>query len=402
MKRFVILAAVAASVSGIASANSDSALLDKILDSLASTGCFTANARFTVSMPQMPEDVVYELSLEASAAPADTLAPCDYLIDWRIVSDKSTATGFSAYADGNFYTYSEGRRLLEHHMEWDPAPFATVDEPGRYRPGVQRSAQFSSLLPQFMADDIRRWRKDPSYAFHATADTIVGGTRRAAIIMLRTIDGVTVQEGEYILDATTFLPVRTELENNPGSLTEQTVTAVYTPADAECRPINEERLAALYPRIFERYRESNFRIETLPGDYLPALSLPTLTGERYSRERTATFIAPAIFVIFDPADGFAAATVEAVRKAAAALPYTPQVVFAALSSNHDLIEAVVPGESPDERRLISAHGFARDCGVATPPVVIAVDRSGKVADVIVGYNKTIADDVIQKMSLLRP
>lgn len=366
---------------------------------------YAAEASFVVSMPQMPDDVAYDLRLGSRRVPADTLAPCDYLIDWILRSGNGDTRGFSSYFDGNHYRYNGENRLLEYHIDWDPSPFADCSSPGRYSPGIQRSAQFANFLPGFIADDFRRWSSDPSYSLHVNADTVVGGEHRVAVVMRRVVGGETVGEGVYLFDSATMFPVSVDLENNPGSLSEQTVAVRYggaQPEHAVVVPASEEALIELYPDVFGRFRTSTFRVESLVGEPLPAFSLPTVGGERFSRGRRDRMPAPTAVLIFDPVAGFASEMIADLRAAASELPYAPMLIFAAMSTNADQIESLLPAELPGERRLMSANGFARDCGVAVPPVLLLVDRSGNIVDVTVGYNKNLRLDVIQKMSVLTP
>ena len=130
--------------------------------------------------------------------------------------------------------------------------------------------------------------------------------------------------------------------------------------------------------------------------------MPTVGGERFSRGRRDRMPAPTAGLSFDPVAGFASEMIADLRAAASELPYAPMLIFAAMSTNADQIESLLPAELPGERRLMSANGFARDCGVAVPPVLLLVDRSGNIVDVTVGYNKNLRLDVIQKMSVLTP
>lgn len=400
MKKLLSTAAVA--IITLSSINASEPLtIGNLIHSLETMGNYQGAAQFTVSMPQMPEDVVYTIKLESHTPQcADSLSPCDYIIDWAINNQQSKAQGFSAYYSGNHYRYNGGGRLQEYHFQTDPLPFIDRHEPGRYMPGVQKAAQFVGYLPAFIGADIRRWSADSTHTFHLAADTIVSGIHHVALTARRIVDDATVQEMEYLFDIATLRPQRVVFENNPGSLSEQTVTIVYDPTaepSDTIETIDEDRLMATYPEVFERYRQSNFHIENLVGDYLPAFSLPSATGERYSRSRKDPFRAPAVVLFYEPGQGFATEAVEAVRSATEQLPYNAAVIFVALSSNIDRVEETIGSERIGEASLISGAGFARDCGVATTPVVIIAESSGKVANVIIGFNKTLESDVIEKM-----
>ena len=106
-------------------------------------------------------------------------------------------------------------------------------------------------------------------------------------------------------------------------------------------------------------------------------------------------------VILDPSAGFSGEIVESVRRAADNLPYEADVVFAFVSTNTDLIESIVPSVRRGEHLLMNARSLARDCGAASLPVIIAVDRSGVVKNVMLGFNKDMENIVLQNMALLK-
>lgn len=356
-------------------------------------------------MPQMLDDVIYRLSLAAIPAPADTLAPCSYLIDWRLDTESGhPSSGFAAYDAGHHYRYSSGRRMQEYHFDWDSIPFLPRLAGSSRAVAVQTSARFSELLPQFIGTQLRAMAADPSYSLILHPDTTVAGVPgRVVIDMRRSVEGQEgyAQEGEYVFDKATMMPVRITLENNPGAIAEQTVIATYLPDDDPMPPLpTEEMLAARYPEVFASWRESNYRIETLPGHQLPQFSLPSLDGDRFSRAQNDPMKAPSVIVIYDPDDTFTPATLGAVREAMDQLPVAAEAIFAALSTNPEHVGTLLPDRRPGEYRLYSARGLARDCGVAAPPALILVDRSGRVADVIVGYRADLASALTQRLSLL--
>ncbi len=52
-----------------------------------------------------------------------------------------------------------------------------------------------------------------------------------------------------------------------------------------------------------------------------------------------------------------------------------------------------------ESVLINAGGAARDCGVGTTtPALIFTGADGHVTDIIIGYNKSLPSNVIQKVT----
>ncbi|MDE6417963.1 MAG: hypothetical protein K2K49_01995, partial [Duncaniella sp.] len=245
------------------------ASLPSIIQTLGSAAPYAADVKFSVSMPQTDTDVVYDIRLASLSTPADTLAPCDYLIDWTL----GDTSGFTSYFGGNLYRFRDSR-LAEYHTSWDAAPF----EASRAGGGVQRAAQFAGLLPQFIAGELAAMQDDPRYTI-AVGEKRFGGATAIEVSSRMEVGGAVVQEKTYLLDPETSMPLRVVTESNPASITEQTIVTDYTTlADAGALPRSEEALIARYPEVFENFRESNFSIENLPGRPLPAFALPTLTG----------------------------------------------------------------------------------------------------------------------------
>lgn len=374
-----------------------------IINRLDALPDYAAEARFTVSMPQLEDDVVYDLTLKQQRAYADTLMPIAYLIDWTLAGREHGMHGFASYFSGHHYRYG-GERLQEYHTDWDAAPFRTVAGTQRVTPGVHRTAQFVNLLPAELSTELGRMMSDPDYLLIFHPDTVISGRHLAVAEAEMRICGNVAQEGEYAFDRITGEPVRIRLENNPGSISEQSISIDYAPfTDVDnVTPTTEEQLIRLYPDIFANMRESNFRIENLPGTRLPGFALLTSTGERYSRRTADGFRAPTIVALMDVGGGFSDDVVRDVRKAAERLPYPPDVIWAFTDNNVDMVEPVVGGLLPGEHLLMSATSLVRDCGVASLPTIILVEKDGTVANVILGYNKDLVSDVIQKMSLVRP
>lgn len=399
----MLAAACAFTASAAADAPAPVADIADLTSRLAAEGCRAGEIRFTVGMPQLSDDVVYDITYRQTATPADSLSPCSYLIEWSIDNPggEGATAGFSAYFSGNHYRFGS-QRLQEYHMEWDSVPFMPRRLGGINSDGVQRNAQFVNLLPAVLASDINRMIKDPAYTVSFTPDTLVGGNHLAAVTTVITVGGATAVEGEYLFDRTTGMPLRVHLENSPGTISEQTVDAVYSPAPDACPPATEQELAAIYPEEFGRFRTSNFRIESLPGSRIPAFSLPTTTGERYTHEASDRFATPMLIAIIDPSAGFTADFITALREAIDQLPYEAGLVMAFTGSNADRIEESTGAARPGEHLLMSARGLARDCGAASLPALIIVGTDAIVTDALVGYNNNLRQDVIQKMLLINP
>lgn len=371
-----------------------------ILHPLRNVECFEADVKFTVTMPQLNDDVVYGLHLVSSSVDGDELLPCDYLIDWELQRETGSTVGFSAYFDGHHYRY-RGERLQEYHMEWDSVPFMPRKFGITKGVGVQRGAQFVDLLPQVMYEDISTLIADSLSSVWLHVDTLISGLRCNAVEIKVIRDGEVSRECEYVFDASTGLPKRITLDNSPGSIGEQTVTADYTEVlPADCPEWSERWLIERYPQVFEQFRQSNFRIENMRGMHLPGFSLPTLTGERYSYRSGDRFRVPAIVALLDPDGGMNSTLIEGLRGAMASMPIESQVLWVFTGNNTDLIESQVGEARVGEYVLTSGRGLVRDCGAADLPVIMLVDKSGVVKNVFIGVNQSLFSDVIQEMSLM--
>lgn len=373
--------------------------LHGIASRLDSLHGFESEARFTVSMPQLAEDVVYELRLTEQPAPADPLGCNAYLIDWRMPAHED-AHGFSAYYDGNHFRYA-GERLQEYHLNQDSIPFLPLAV-GSRGPGVHRSVQFYSFLPQAIAAEMRKMASDTSYRVVCHSDTTVGGRKLTGVdAVMLSRGGVTALEAEYLFDPESGMPVRVRLENNPGSISEQSVWVDYlSPHPSTGAPIDERMLAERYPDAFSIYRESNYTIENLPGQRLPGFALPTPTAERYSRRAGDPLRKSAVLAILDASQGFTPQVVGELRKAVAVMPVDGQLIMAFVDNVADRVEEITGPLRLDETILMNSRALARDCGAASLPAILIVDKAGVVRNVIVGFNNELASDVIQKMTLM--
>ncbi len=409
MKAKVLLSTLAAAVCFLPAAatgqrdGNETDNVDRLINRLTTVGCYAATVDFTVGMPQLSDDVVYTISLRQGEATGDSLMPCTYLIDWSLSGPQGESEGFSAYFNGNHYRFA-GERLQEYHLDWDSVPFMPRRLGGMRGDGVQRTAQFVTLLPAVMADELRRMSEDPAYTITCRPDTLVGGQKVDAIITVMTAGGVTSSEGEYLFDKTTGMPLRVHLENSPGTISEQTVDATFrdtSDGSAACPPVTEETLIALYPEAFGSFRTSNFRIESLPGKRMPSFSLPTPTGERFTYQTGDPLPQPVMLALLETSGGFTAQFIDALRQAAAELPFESRLLMAFTDTNPDRIEETAGQLTPGETLLMSGRGLVRDCGAASLPSLIIIDRDGLVASVVVGFNNNLRSDVIQKMLLLQ-
>ncbi len=367
-----------------------------VVAALEKTGCYEANASFNVSLPQSDKDVVYEVSLASAPASGDKLSPCSYLTEWGLETPSGTVKGFSAYFDGHHYRY-RNERLQEYHMEWDSIPFMSRGN----SVGVQGNAQFTDLYPCYIAKELAGMESDDRYMLDIKPDVTFDGKKAVEITAVMKVNDVTAMEKRFIFDASTMMPMRIDTESNPGQITEQSMLVSYHyPAEMHCPELSEESLMVLYPEVFEKYRENNFRIENLAGTQFPTFSLPTTTGERYTYHRGDSFAAPTVIAILDPSAGFNAELVEGVRGAVDRLPSQADVIWVFNSTNIDAIESVIPSIRPGEHLLMNGKSLVRDCGVASMPVVIMTDTAGKVKNVVIGFNKELGNIVLQTMALV--
>ncbi len=355
---------------------------------------FVGEIDYEVLLPAAEDPITYKVSLKSAVNPSDTLSLCDYLIDWSLPTPSGISSGFSAYFSGSHYRYRDNR-LQEYHMQWDSIPFIVGNG------GVQRNAQFVDMLPQYLARDIRKIMTDTSYNYRLTPDTLYNGQRVATLKARLNYKGYVSKEILYVFDRSTGLPLLAEFENNPGAISEQTVTIRFLKMSSEPFSITGETdLIDRYPEVFEKYRESNFRVENLPGTPLPAFSAPTTTGERYTHHRGDPFRRPTLIAVIDPAVASTPKVIRTLREAIADSPVAVDLIFAFITNNADRIEELIPDNQPGEHLLMSARSLARDCGINVYPTMILAGRDGNVKDVVLGYNKDLAEIVIQKVALI--
>lgn len=359
-----------------------------IAEALAKYNCIHGIVNYEVSLPSSPDPVVYSIDMQASPAPGDTLAPCQYLIEWHLPRPTGESHGFAAYSDGNHFRYRDNK-LQEYHFASDPIPFQTGA-------GVQNQAQFAELLPPYMALTIGSMTTDSTFIWSVRPsgnNSVISGKKR--------VKGYDAYEFEYIFDDATKLPVSLDITYNPASISEQILTATFSwDTSAPCTSFDEERLIATYPEVFEKFRTSNFRVENLSGTDLPAFTGRMTDGQRYAHHRGEAFARPTLLVFIDPAVESAASTIEAVRKASDQSAVYFDIIFAVADTDTDTLQQLF-GDAPtaDEKVLTGIRSLARDCGITSYPTLIFTDREAKVHDVVTAYNKELPTVVIQKMTL---
>lgn len=366
--------------------------LSDIGAALEAAGCYRAKARCEIYLPNAEHPVVYDLQMQSSATPADTLSVCDYLIDWRLATPGGhTSTGFASYAAGDHFRYRDGK-LQEYHYGDNPAPFAPG---GRVADGVQARAQFADFLPQPLGRAFRAMAAD-------TADYVCNIERRGQQITVRGVErvrGYDSREYTYVLDADTYLPVSVEYISNPGAPSEQTLSMSYlTLGTDSCRAITEEMLADTYHDAFSKYRRDTYRLEHLPGQKMPAFSIPTPTGERYTYNSGEPMGVATVIAVLDSSVAGTPEVVKELREACLLSSVACKLILAFVDTDTDAIDAATGSLQLDEAILFNARSLSRDCGVAVYPSVIICRPDGTVADVIIGRNNQLRADVLQKLA----
>lgn len=379
MRFITFLVMAVATLSVVGQGRNDVALSDLVL-ALANMADYSAHVRYAVTLPQAEDDIVYDVAL---SQPGDSDS---YLIEWGVDSPSGRLNGFTAWYDGNFYSY-RNKRLRELHRQWDES---AVTE-GRHAP--QNSAQFASLLPS------RLWRVlkeleggDYEYKLTSNGEVITIDARRMAC---EDADA----ELQWKFDAATFKPLSFYGDYNPGAISSQQVYARYEDAALAVSTLSEETLRERYDEAFTLYRESQFGIEHMRGEQVPSFSLPRLDGSgRYTRRATEGFKRRTALVLIDTDTTLACDLIERVRKAVSKLPADADVIWACVGKNPADVEEVLGSLGEGETALLGARTLVRDCGAASLPVVLAVDASGRISDLVIGMNNSLESDVIQMLN----
>lgn len=403
MKR-ILLTSLAAAVAISVTAN-DRATIQRISNQLQSIPRYDAVAVCDVELPSAADDITYTVRLSSQPTADDTLSPCDYLIRWSLQSpDGTTSEGFSAYENGMAMRYrAADKRLVEYHFGWDSIPFQTRDG------GVQRNAQFVNLLPQYLGAQLDEMLNDSvSYSYTVRRDFV--NPTPSGVLPVWVIEGAEtrqnycVRQFRYDCHAVTGEPVKVSVRNNPGSISEQTVTATYDTADPGDLPagFDEASLMAMMPEVFTESRDNNYRFMNLPGSQLPSFALPTLSGDRHLYERGKPLDTPSVMVFVDPGVDTAAETIGATREALRALPFATRIFWVFNGSDIAAAEELTGVGNPDETVLLNGKSLIRDCGVTAFPAFVFVNRNGVVQGVKLGFNKQLRSSVIEKATLLQP
>lgn len=356
---------------------------------------YSTEINYDVTLPMGSDEITYILKLASAPAYRDRLSATNYLIDWRLNHDGNVSDGFLAYFNGNHYRYRD-HRLQEYHYDTDSIPF--VMKQG----GVQSTGQFTDLIPQVLGEQITHMMTDPAFTIHFNPDTLVEADSRIALTATQTVQDNVGMRFTLIADRFNGKPVRLIREYNPGQISEQTVTAKFSyPDNLDIKAVtSEEELQTLYQEQFDKYRDNGNRIEHMRGLQMPAFSLPTTTGERYTRQKEDTFPTSTIIAIIDDALPTAAQTVKALREATGQTNSDIALILAFIGNNSDRIEEITGTPVSNETILMSAQSLARTCGTAVFPTVLVVRQSGKICNVLLGFNNNLIQDVIQSTGMI--
>lgn len=373
-----------------------------LANELMSVPEYIADATFEVLLPSASEPVVYDVTLQ-SATPEhpDSLSVCDYLIRWSARTSAEPVEGFSAYFSGNHFRY-RNHRLQEYHADANVSPFMPYGPGSQYTNGVHTTAQFADMLPQNIGMTISRIISDSSYVYSFHPDTLISGKKAVVIDGVKRGNGYDLMNFSYVFDKDTHLPVLSEFENSPGSISEQVVTITYSPqSEADRVEISEEGLMDTWPDVFERFRESTFKSENLVNTPLPNFSCQTLDSpERFTHNLNERLQKPLIIVMLDPEVSTTRQTIEDIRKAVDMAPMDIQVLWAFNSNRSDDIHEALGQLRSGEQALVSANSLMRNCGITLFPTTLLVDRSSKIKDVVPGFNNETGLIVLQKAMLI--
>lgn len=363
----------------------DAPSIDSIIHALRHMEGYKARVSYAVTLPQADDDIIYTIDLRQPAS-ADS-----YLIDWHTQSPSGPVEGFTAWFDGHFYNF-RNRRLQEVHSDWDPQAPRGAREP-------QNAAQFSTLLPRGMAPELERL-KGPGYAYELRPSG-----RELRVEARRIASGETDAELTWTFDASTLRPLRFDADYNPGGIASQQVAATFdyqTPLPGRIDSLSEPLLRERYPDAFTRYRESQFAIEQMRGEPLPAFSLPLAAGSgRLERQRGQRFERPTLIVMLEAESQLTPRLVDDVRQAVDRMPADVDVVWAFMEKNPQAASEAAGELRRGETALCGARPLATDCGAATLPVVMACSEAGTVESLLIGLNNQLATDVICMLSTMK-
>ncbi|MDE6353436.1 MAG: hypothetical protein K2K88_09950, partial [Muribaculaceae bacterium] len=249
--------------------------------------------------------------------------------------------------------------------------------------------------------ELTQIRDSENWTYKFTADTVNQGKKAMILTGRMTLNGYLAKNALYIFDPETFMPRQIEIENNPTNISEQLLITKYESTTNEPVPaLTEVELIERYPSDFDNYRENNFSAENMKGKPLPGFSLPSLTGERYQRQKGDPMASPTVIAILDPAISTTKSSVDAMRSAVDMTPKPVNLIFASVSTDIDGLESATGLPRNGEFMLLSARSLARACGVGSYPTFFVIDTRGNVSDIIIGYPNNLATSLLEKLAII--
>lgn len=359
--------------------------LQDIIDSLRQERPLSANVSYEVLLPTASDPVAYSINFQTSNKP-DSLSPCDYLITWVLPRNERESTGFCSYYNGDHFRYRD-TRLQEYHYSDDPLPFTSDGG------GVQKNAQFADILPAFIAEKLDAMQNDSTYisVFDEKFGTLKG---------VRRINGYDALEYTYTFSPENGLPIQLDFVYNPASISEQSVTVYYlwdTPNSDYVAP-TEEYLITRFSDVFDKFRISNFRVESLRGSVMPSFSYDNHLRERKSHTRgEADLGSPVLLVFLDSRVGSTETTIGTVRTALSSLPAPVMSIYA--YAGNDVPEYFEL--AGNEFMAANPQSIIRKSGVTAFPTFLLIDSQGTVRDVLVGTEQDLSTTLTQSLMLLQ-
>lgn len=347
---------------------------DVVASALERMQPYAASVSYSITLPQAEDDIVYSVALQS-------VAPGSWLIDWNV--PEAGQAGWTAQFEGSFYNF-RNRRLQEIHSGWDK------QNPPR--------AQFADLLPERIAAQLREMAADPTrYAM-----TVKNSGGELTVEADRLTSGQVDAELSWTFDSQTFRPLKFSADYNPGAISSQQISATYSPAEPTLpQAFDETYLRERYPDAFTNHRQSNFAIEHMRGEPLPAFSLLLASGKgRLTRQAGEAFRQPTLVVLLESQSALAPELVRSIRKAIDCCPTAAEVIWACAERNPDSAADLLGELREGETALIGAKSLAADCGAAALPVIMVCGTDGTVKNLSIGLNKETQTDVIQMIMKL--
>lgn len=381
MKRFLFFALIAF---GFATANSIT--LDDIKNNLRDHNCISGHVEYEIYLPSAANPVVYNIDFTALPVSNDSLSECNYLIDWNLPRGNKILTGFNSYNNGNHFRYRD-TRLQEYHRDEDILPFTA--EGG----GVARNAQFTEILPPFVAEKLNSIQTDTTYRYEFDP-------KEGALSGVRNISGYDALEFTYNFDKATGLPVSFDFVYNPASISEQIVSIKFSnlTIDGQCPELTETYLIGKYPDVFGKFRTSNFRAENLKGTYLPTISYKNKEGMRKSHTKGEKDLDSPLLIVFVSENvNVSMNFIETLRASVQGLPGQISTIYAFADNK------APEGFTAEAMEFICSNpqSLILSCGISNFPTLLLVDTEGSVNDVIIGMDNNIADTLSQELMLLQ-